>query len=83
MQSRDERCIFLDKAGDCRVYAVRPVQCRTYPFWPELTESSKGWMTERRRCEGIGRGEPVSIQFIEKQIEIQKKADRIYDRERR
>lgn len=55
----DGRCSFLDKAGKCRVYPVRPVQCRTYPFWPELVASKIAWGKEARACEGIGRGPVV------------------------
>jgi uncharacterized protein len=36
-----EDCIFLrDKR--CTVYEARPVQCRTWPFWPE-NMNSKAW----------------------------------------
>lgn len=66
-------CVFLDTvAGKCSVYTVRPVQCRTYPFWPELVYDSRDWKREARRCEGIGRGEGVSVEKIEaclKQLE--------------
>jgi len=33
--SSGERCTFLDSRGQCTVYSVRPVQCRTWPFWEE------------------------------------------------
>ena len=51
-------CAFLD-GQRCRIYAVRPAQCRTYPFWPELADP-KTWRAESKRCEGIGRGAPLS-----------------------
>ena len=56
-----DRCIFLDAAGQCRVYTVRPVQCRTYPFWPEVAGSARAWRREARRCEGINRGAVVPV----------------------
>ena len=59
-----ERCIFLDAEGKCRVYSVRPVQCRTYPFWPELVASASAWNRESRRCEGINRGRVVTRSTI-------------------
>ena len=61
---RNERCIFLDSSGKCRVYAVRPVQCRTYPFWPELVNSAAAWLRESRRCEGINQGRVVARSTI-------------------
>jgi Fe-S-cluster containining protein len=45
-------CVFLGEGRRCRIYAVRPAQCRTYPFWPEL-ETRQAWRDEARRCEGI------------------------------
>jgi Fe-S-cluster containining protein len=64
----DERCIFLDAEGQCRVYAVRPVQCRTYPFWPELVGSARTWNREARRCEGINRGTVVTAATIRRSL---------------
>jgi len=61
----DSNCIFLDGEGQCRIYDVRPRQCATYPFWPEVVLSSKAWRREARRCEGIDRGAPVPVCLIE------------------
>lgn len=48
-------CPFLlDDA--CTIQPVKPMQCRTYPFWPELVGSDLAWRAEAARCEGIGRG---------------------------
>jgi Fe-S-cluster containining protein len=63
-----ERCIFLDAGDRCRVYAVRPVQCRTYPFWPEIAGNRRAWRAERRRCEGIDRGDVVPLARIRRAI---------------
>lgn len=61
-------CIFLDAGGQCGIYAVRPVQCSTYPFWPELVSSKTAWRREARRCEGIDRGDVVSTTRIRKAV---------------
>ena len=58
------RCVFLQADGRCRVYTARPLQCRTYPFWPEVVASRAAWTREARRCEGIGRGAVVPIARI-------------------
>ena len=63
-----KRCIFLDAEGQCRVYAVRPVQCRSYPFWPELVGSATAWNREARRCEGINRGNVVARSTIRRYL---------------
>lgn len=67
----DGNCIFLDDEGRCSIYPVRPLQCASYPFWPEIVTSSKAWRREARRCEGIGRGEPVAAKKIEAIISMQ------------
>jgi uncharacterized protein len=41
-RSREDACIFLE-GGRCSVYELRPKQCRTFPFWPELMESRDSW----------------------------------------
>ena len=42
--------------GKCRIYVARPLQCRTWPFWPSNVSSPRAWQDARRRCPGIGRG---------------------------
>ena len=48
-----EHCIFLDPSTNlCEIYQARPLQCQTFPFWPELL-SSRAWREEASVCEGI------------------------------
>jgi Fe-S-cluster containining protein len=61
------RCIFLDEQMRCRIYKVRPLQCRTYPFWPELM-NPKAWRAERNRCEGIGQGGVVPLARVRAEL---------------
>lgn len=65
----DGRCSFLGADGRCRVYSVRPMQCRTYPFWPELIQTRGAWQNEARRCEGIGRGAGIDRRTVEVQLD--------------
>lgn len=40
-------CIFLDDDGKkCTIYGARPVQCRTYPWWPRLMHNESTWNAE-------------------------------------
>jgi len=67
-------CLFLDGAR-CTVYAARPGQCRTFPFWRE-NMSVKAWKGEvARECEGIGRGRIWSKQEIELRLDDERKRD--------
>ena len=43
----DDRCIFLGEDGkQCSIYEARPIQCRTYPFWPKLIMNQSNWDKE-------------------------------------
>ncbi|HOJ62958.1 MAG TPA: YkgJ family cysteine cluster protein [Spirochaetota bacterium] len=44
-------CIFWNDG--CIIYPARPLQCKTYPFWPSLVESEENWKEEKKRCPGI------------------------------
>ncbi len=57
-------CIFWDKQAGCTVYASRPVQCRTWPFWPENIESPEAWDHVTGVCPGSGRGQVFSVEEI-------------------
>lgn len=37
----------------CTVYPVRPLQCRTWPFWPENLASEQAWNHSARKCHGM------------------------------
>ena len=50
----DGRCIFYENG--CVVYPVRPLQCRTFPFWFQNMRSMKAWKETCKRCAGIGEG---------------------------
>lgn len=40
----------------CTIYTHRPLQCRTWPFWPEIVANAQSWNQAARRCHGINRG---------------------------
>jgi hypothetical protein len=70
---RDGRCPFLADDKRCRIYPVRPRQCRTYPWWPELIENQRDWTGEARRCEGMNRGAIVPLSVIERSLARERK----------
>jgi Fe-S-cluster containining protein len=74
------RCVFLEKDNRCGVYAVRPVQCRTYPFWPEVVGSRAQWRREARRCEGMDNGRAVPVKRIRALLALHEKAEPEEDR---
>ena len=54
VEAADGACRFYDQG--CRIYPVRPLQCRTYPFWFSQIRSIRQWEKARRQCPGIGNG---------------------------
>ena len=61
-------CVFL-KDNKCQVYMARPVQCRTYPWWPENLTSEESWMMAAMECEGISdEGTLVPLEEIQERL---------------
>ncbi|MFB3829357.1 MAG: YkgJ family cysteine cluster protein [Bryobacteraceae bacterium] len=80
---RHATCRFLH-AGGCAIHAVKPTQCRVFPFWPELVESVREWRKAGNYCPGIGSGELVTIETAGKLAEEMRSAyPGLYARRRR
>lgn len=65
-------CIFWAPTG-CRIYEVRPVQCRTFPFWREYLRSAQAWADAARRCPGVNHGRlylPPEIDHLAKLTDL-------------
>ena len=83
-------CIFLDRETQpglalCKVYQNRPLQCKTWPFWPELLRDQASWKKAasskyheraidvdeegQNGCPGIDKGEKVPYSKIIQQLE--------------
>ncbi len=58
---RASQCHFLTDSG-CSIHAVKPTQCRLFPFWPELVESRREWRKAARYCPGMDKGPLVPIE---------------------
>jgi len=69
-------CIFL-KNKQCKIYQARPIQCRTWPFWPEVMRRRRAWIRDVSFfCPGAGRGKKISENKIHKQLSIQQKSEK-------
>jgi Fe-S-cluster containining protein len=56
-------CIFYEKG--CKIYPVRPTQCRTFPFWKEIVASESSWNRAAAECPGIQQGKTFSDEEID------------------
>lgn len=54
-EDEDGRCIFYENG--CAIYPVRPLQCRTFPFWFQNLRSVQDWRKVAVGCPGIGHGQ--------------------------
>ena len=57
-------CVFLTPAG-CRIYPLRPAQCKSFPFWDDLLRSPEAWQALKARCPGVGKGKLCTLREIE------------------
>ncbi|MDE3196509.1 MAG: YkgJ family cysteine cluster protein [Acidobacteriota bacterium] len=77
---RHAQCWFL-KDGGCSVHPAKPVQCRAFPFWPELMKSARAWKSAGKYCPGIGKGPLVNIELAAKTAtEMRQAHPALYDR---
>jgi len=62
-------CVFLISTGNshrgCAIYPVRPLQCRTWPFWSINLKSPAAWAEASRKCPGVNTGKFYDFADIE------------------
>lgn len=69
-------CVLLDpERRTCRAYDLRPVQCRTWPWWPENLNSPETWERCADDCPGVNRGRRHSASHIQQQLERDRAAE--------
>ena len=63
-------CVFYQKNVGCTIYAVRPRQCRTWPFWESNVRRESDWEETRRSCPGAGQGDLISADEITRRLQV-------------
>jgi len=66
----NDDCVFFDREAGCTIYAVRPRQCRTWPFWESNVCSPESWEQTQQRCPGSGQGELISAEEITRRVKV-------------
>jgi len=59
-------CPFLGDDQRCKIYAVRPRQCATWPFWEENLERARWEGPVKECCPGIGEGPAHPAEEVER-----------------
>jgi len=85
-------CVFLDRTSPharslrdgrggavCSLYEDRPLQCRTFPWWPDNLRTPRDWARTARACEGVNRGAFVPVEHIRIQRNQQSQRERSGD----
>jgi len=62
--------LFDPETRTCRVYEVRPRQCRTWPFWASNLRTPEDWDKVCRECPGANQGPLVSPADIRDRLEL-------------
>lgn len=65
--TRNNRC-GVDGSKGCAIYNVRPMQCRSWPFWPSNLQGPDDWNTAAKKCPGINKGKLYTYDEIQKII---------------
>jgi Fe-S-cluster containining protein len=64
-------CVFFDgETRKCRVYAARPRQCRTWPFWDSNIRTPEAWAETCEACPGSGKGKLYQPEAIQEQAAV-------------
>jgi len=60
-------CVFYDRERGCTVYAARPRQCRSWPFWDSNLKTPQAWAQTCQECPGAGKGTFYSVEQVQAQ----------------
>ena len=63
-------CVFWERTAGCTIYAVRPHQCRTWPFWESNVHTPEAWQKTCEDCPGAGKGELISVEEITRRLRV-------------
>jgi Fe-S-cluster containining protein len=64
-------CVFFSpNRRTCRVYAARPRQCQTWPFWESNLRSPDTWQQMACECPGANRGRLIPLRKIRDQLRV-------------
>jgi Fe-S-cluster containining protein len=78
LELKNGDCEFLVREADgltrCAIHAVRPLQCRTWPFWKSNVVAERAWEQSARHCPGIGRGKRHPLVLIQEALRQNREA---------
>lgn len=55
-------CVMFDNG--CKIYPVRPYQCKSFPFWLQNLETQEKWEALKDECPGIDKEKLYTLEEI-------------------
>jgi hypothetical protein len=78
-KQRNKQCPFLLPNG-CSVHSIKPLQCSSFPYWPELLADPKERREAAEYCPGMNKGPLVNIEYArEIAAQVQEAFPELYD----
>lgn len=75
---RAKQCPFLLATG-CGVHAVKPLQCKAFPFWPEILDKASERRDAAAYCPGLGHGPLINIRVARRVAnQVQREYPNVY-----
>ncbi|MGB9914198.1 MAG: YkgJ family cysteine cluster protein [Candidatus Bathyarchaeales archaeon] len=65
MKKKEGKCVFFENCG-CRIYSVRPLICRFYPFELKCVADGRYTFLYTSECKGINKGAVLSKNYFKK-----------------
>jgi Fe-S-cluster containining protein len=79
---RKKQCPFL-LADGCSMHSVKPLQCSSFPYWPELLANSGERREVAQYCPGMNKGPLVNFESArEVAVQVQRAFPQLYNEER-
>ncbi|HEV3084022.1 MAG TPA: YkgJ family cysteine cluster protein [Gemmataceae bacterium] len=69
-EKANDDCVFYDRREGCTIYAVRPRQCRTWPFWESNVRTAAAWQQTCKVCPGSGQGDLIPAEEITRRLNV-------------
>ena len=64
-------CVFIERnSKHCRIYKMRPLQCRLFPFWPSVLKHKEAWDFYADLCRGMNKGKLYPPELLKKFLEL-------------
>lgn len=65
MKKKEGKCVFFENGG-CRIYSLRPLVCRFYPFELRCVADGRFLFLFTSECKGINRGAVLGGDYFKK-----------------